>query len=166
MKLSDFQEKIENNETPLVVDFWAPWCVPCRTTKPILENLAAEYSGRVEFLAINADEAHEITGHYRVMAIPTVMSFHEGELIGRVTGAQNEQNYRKIFAATLEGDQVRVPLSTFDRALRLGAGLALIGIAMASSSWLLALAGGVVTFTGIYDRCPLFQALTRQLSRR
>jgi thioredoxin 1 len=166
MKLSDFQQKIENNDVPIVVDFWAPWCVPCRTTKPILESLAAEYSGRVEFLAVNADEAREITGHYRVMAIPTVMSFHNGEPIGRVTGAQNEANYRKIFAATLEGDPVRVPLSTFNRALRLGAGLALIGIAVASSSWLLGFAGGMVTFTGIYDRCPLFQALTRQISRR
>lgn len=166
MNLADFQHKIENSEIPTVVDFWAPWCVPCRTTKPILESLAKEYSGQVEFLAVNADQAREITSRYRVMAIPTVMSFQNGELIGRVTGAQNEENYRKIFAATLQGDPVRVPLTTFDRALRLGAGLALIGIAVASSSWLLALVGAAAAFTGVYDRCPIFQALRQSLSER
>ena len=166
MKPLDFDNKLENSELPIIVDFWAPWCAPCRVTKPILENLAKEYTGKVEFLAINADEQHEITSRYRVMAIPTVMSFHKGQLIGRVTGAQNEENYRRIFAATLQGDPFRVPLSTFDRMLPLGAGLALIGIAVASSSWLLALAGGTVMFMGIYDRCPMFRALTRQFAGR
>lgn len=166
MKLSDFEHTLKRSDQPVIVDLWAPWCGPCRTTKPILEKLAVEYEGRVDFLAVNADEASEITRQFRVFAIPTVLSFWNGKLIGRATGAQGESNYRKMFEAALHGETPQLQLSTFNRLLRVGAGLALIGVAFLASNWVLAVAGGVVAFMGVYDRCPIFRAITDWISAR
>jgi thioredoxin 1 len=163
MNLSDFQHKVENSEIPCVVDFWAPWCVPCRTTKPILEALAEEFEERVEFIAINADESREILAQYRVLGIPTVLTFQEGRLIGRVTGAQNQANYRRLFEAALEGAAPQLPLAPFDRFLRLGAGVLLIGAGLFTDTWWLAFLGGVLAFLGVYDRCPVWQAFKARL---
>lgn len=95
MNLSQFQQKVSVAGKPVIVDFWAAWCVPCRVTKPILESLAKEYYNQVEFLAINADEAQDILEQNQVIGIPTVLSLIDGQVIGGVTGAQNEANYRK-----------------------------------------------------------------------
>jgi thioredoxin len=166
MKLSDFQHTIQNSSSPVLVDLWAPWCAPCRMTKPILEKLSMEYEGRIKFLTVNADESPEIARHYRVLAIPTVLAFEGGELTNRITGAQNEANYRRVFEAALLGEPMQLALSTFDRLLRLGAGLALIGVAFLTSNWVLALAGGALAFLGIYDRCPMVQALSKAFADR
>jgi thiol-disulfide isomerase/thioredoxin len=135
-------------------------------TKPILDKLASEYEGQIEFLAINADDSPEIARHYKVFAIPTVLVFRGGELVNRITGAHNEVNYRRVFEAALLGEPARLSPSTFDRFLRLGAGLALIGVAFLTSNWVVALAGGVLTFLGVYDRCPIVRALSGAFSRR
>lgn len=166
MKLTEFQQTIQQSTRPVLVDLWAPWCAPCRMTKPILEKLAGEYEGQVEFLAVNADESPEIARHYRVFAIPTVLVFLGGEQVSRITGAQNEANYRRVFEAALHGEPARMSLSTFDRFLRLGAGMALIGVAFLTSNWVVALAGGLLAFLGVYDRCPVAQALSRVISSR
>jgi thioredoxin 1 len=166
MNLSDFQQTLNRSDNPVIVDLWAPWCAPCRTTKPILEKLADEYAGRVEFLAVNADESPEVARHYGVFAIPTVLSFQSGQLINRVTGAQDEANYRRLFDAAQHGQAVHLPPSTFDRFLRLGAGAALIGVAFLISNPVLALVGAGIAFFGIYDRCPMLRTLTKFLSQR
>ena len=87
MNLSEFHQKISNAGKPVVVDFWAAWCVPCRITKPILEKLAHEYNDRVLFLPVDADESREVLEHFRVIGIPTVMTLRNGDVVGRVTGA-------------------------------------------------------------------------------
>jgi thioredoxin len=166
MNLTDFHQTLSSTDNPIIVDFWAPWCAPCRTTKPILEKLAQEYIGRVDFLAVNADESAELTGHYRVLAIPTVMSFHDGKLVSRVTGAHNEANYRRFFEAALQGQPAQLPPSTFDRFLRLGAGAALIGVAFMISNPPLAVVGAAIAFLGIYDRCPMLRMVTNIITQR
>lgn len=92
--------------------------------------------------------------------------FRDGELTARITGAQNEANYRRLFEAALQGEPVQLPISTFDRILRLGAGTALIGVAFLTSNWVIALAGGALAFLGVYDRCPMVRALTGLVSSR
>lgn len=165
MNKLEFQEKITKSEKPVIVDFWAPWCGPCMMTKPILEKLAKEYGDRVEFMPVNADEAREVIEQYRVFGIPTVITLRDGKEIGRVTGAQNEAGYRALFDATANGAEVKVPLTSFDRSLRLGAGLLFVLIGISTSNLLVAGIGGIVAFMGIYDRCPIWQALTGLFKR-
>ena len=90
--------------------------------KPILEKLAKEFAGHVEFLPINADDSHEVIEHFHVRGIPTVITLRNGKEVGRVTGAQNEAGYRAMFEALSKGEEVKIPLSNFDRMLRLGGG--------------------------------------------
>jgi thioredoxin 1 len=156
----EFQQKISTSEKPIVVDFWATWCGPCMMTKPILDKLGKEYAEKVEFLPINADDSREILEQFRVFGIPTVITIRNGKEVGRVTGAQNEAGYRMMFEALAEGKEVKVPLTTFDRMLRLGAGGLFVMVGISTSNWLVAGIGGILAFMGIYDRCPIWQAVT------
>jgi thioredoxin 1 len=160
MNKIEFQQKISSSEKPIVVDFWATWCGPCMMTKPILDKLGKEYAEKVEFLPINADDSREILEQFRVFGIPTVITIRNGKEVGRVTGAQNEAGYRMMFEALAQGKEVKVPLTTFDRMLRLGAGGLFIMIGISTSNWLIAGIGGILAFMGIYDRCPIWQAVT------
>jgi thioredoxin len=160
MNLTQFQQKISSADKPIVVDFWAPWCGPCRMTKPVLEKLANEFSGKVEFLPIDADASRDVLANFRVFGIPTVLAIRDGKVVGRVTGAQNEAGYRALFESLAEGGEVKFPMSTFDRTLRLGAGLLLIAIGISTANWFLLGIGGIVAFLGVYDRCPIWRAIT------
>lgn len=166
MKQSDFQQKINTTEKPIVIDFWASWCAPCMATKPILDKLAKEFSDSVEFLPINADDSREILEQYRVFGIPTILTIRNGKEIGRITGARNEAGYRELFQSLAEGGEVKIPITPFDRMLRLGAGGIFIAIGIATSNWIVAGIGGIVAFMGIYDRCPIWNAVTGMLKGR
>lgn len=166
MNLTQFQQIVSSADKPLVVDFWAPWCMPCKVTKPILEKLAAEYSGKVEFLPIDANQSREALEHFKIIGIPTVLTIRNGEVVGRVTGAQNEAGYRAMFDALAEGKEVKVPMSAFDRMLRLGAGALLVMVGISTSNWLVWGIGGIVAFLGVYDRCPIWRALTGLISSK
>jgi thioredoxin len=163
MNPSEFQQKISETEKPIVVDFWAPWCVPCRVTKPILEKLAQEYGGRVAFIPVDADTSREVLQQYRVIGIPTVLTLRGGKEVGRVTGARNETDYRAMFHALAEDRQVKNSLSSFDRMLRLGAGMMLVIAGISTGSWLAAIIGGIVAFMGMYDRCPVWRSISGYL---
>ena len=135
-------------------------------TKPILDKLAKEYAEKVEFMPINADSSREVLEQFRVFGIPTVITLRNGKEVGRVTGAQTEGNYRTMFEALAEGKEVKVPLTQFDRMLRLGAGGLFIMVGISTNSWLIAGVGGILAFMGIYDRCPIWQALTGIFKRK
>ncbi|WP_345322740.1 thioredoxin family protein [Candidatus Villigracilis proximus] len=121
---------------------------------------------KVEFMPINADDSREVLEQFRVFGIPTVITLRNGKEVGRVTGAQTEENYRTMFEALAEGKEVKVPLTQFDRMLRLGAGGLFIMVGISTSSWLIAGVGGILAFMGIYDRCPIWQALTGIFKRK
>jgi len=165
MNITEFQEKISASSELVVVDFWAPWCRPCMVTKPILEKLAEEYAGKVEFVQINADDSREILEKFRIFGIPTVISLRNGKEVGRITGAQNETNYRAVFEALSEGRELNVSITQFDRSLRLGAGVLLILAAISTQNWILGGIGSVIAFMGIYDRCPIWKAITGYFKR-
>lgn len=160
MNKSEFQQKISESNKPIIIDFWASWCGPCMMTKPILDKLAKEYSEKIEFMPINADDSYEVLEKYHVRGIPTVITLSNGKETGRITGAQNEANYQALFEALAEGREVKVPPTQFDRALRLGAGALFIMVGMSTHSWLIAAIGGILSLMGIYDRCPIWRALT------
>ena len=82
---ADFEKTVASSPV-LLVDFWAPWCGPCRMIAPIIEEIAAELSGKVTVAKVNVDEASGVAGTHRITAIPTLMIFKNGALLERMTG--------------------------------------------------------------------------------
>ena len=86
----DFEERVIKAETPLLVDFYAPWCGPCRMTAPVIEKLSKDYDGKFNFYKLNVDENPKTAGKYRVMSIPTLLFFKNGDKVDSVVGAVPE----------------------------------------------------------------------------
>ncbi len=82
-----FQEEVVRSKLPVVVDFYADWCGPCRIISPVIEQLSKEYSGRVKFVKVNTDDNQELASQFGIMSIPTVMFFAGGKVEDIVIGA-------------------------------------------------------------------------------
>lgn len=162
MNQKDFEYKIKQEQLPMVIDFWAPWCVPCKVTKPILDDLAKEYKGRVRFWAINADQHKALVQDLKILGIPTLMVCQDGEIIKRYTGAQSPNAYRQIFESLSTGGEVQLSLSRGERILRLVLGGLIALVSAFNHTWWMLGAGLLVMFLGFYDRCPVWQTIRRR----
>ena len=93
----DAQNIMENIRLPLsLVDFWAPWCAPCRAVAPVLDQLAGEYGGRLVVGKLNVDENGPIAAQYNVMGIPTLVLFSGGNEVARLVGAQSKEKIKEM----------------------------------------------------------------------
>lgn len=90
----NFDQEVINSEIPVLVDFWAEWCGPCRMVGPVIESLADQYQGKFKIAKLNVDESRDIAAKYNIQSIPTMMIFVKGQVVDGLTGAQPEQNIK------------------------------------------------------------------------
>ncbi len=84
---ANFDEEVLKSELPVLVDFWAPWCGPCRMIAPSIEALSTEYAGKVKVGKLNTDEASEVSAKFGIRSIPTLLVFKKGEVVNQLVGA-------------------------------------------------------------------------------
>ncbi len=99
---SAFEKTVLQSKTPVVVDFWAPWCGPCKMVAPTLEELAKEYSGRLLITKVNVDDNHEWADKFGVRGIPTMLFIANGKVVHQQTGALPEQLLRDVVSQFLQ----------------------------------------------------------------
>ena len=96
-----FDEEVGSSEVPLIVDFWAEWCGPCRMVAPVLEQIATENAGKIRLAKLNVDDAPAIAQRFSIMSIPTIMVFKDGVMKKKIVGAKGKGQLLEDFAEFL-----------------------------------------------------------------
>lgn len=104
MELTDdnFDQDVIKSDVPVLVDFWAPWCGPCKMVAPIVAEIASEYAGKIKVGKLNTDDSQEVAAKYGIMSIPTLLIFKGGTVAGTIIGAQSKQAIAAKIDSVLE----------------------------------------------------------------
>ena len=93
---ADFDSAVLKSSVPVLVDFWAPWCGPCRALGPVIDELSVEYEGKVSIVKMNVDENPSTPGKYGIRAIPTMILLKKGQVVEQVTGAVSKASLKEM----------------------------------------------------------------------
>ncbi|NLL66908.1 MAG: thioredoxin [Clostridiaceae bacterium] len=96
IKSDNFEELVLKSSIPVLVDFWANWCGPCRAISPTIEELADEYAGRFKIGKVNVDEENTLVSNYGIMSIPTMIAFKDGNQVEKVIGARSKSDLKAL----------------------------------------------------------------------
>ncbi len=96
---ANFDEEVVRSDTPVLVDFWAEWCAPCKALTPVIDELADEYDGKIKIGNVDTDANREISARYQVSAIPTVLLFAGGEIKERFVGLRGKKDFKVVLDA-------------------------------------------------------------------
>jgi thioredoxin 1 len=107
--IETFETEVIDSDLPVVIDFWAPWCGPCRAIGPVLENLANRWAGQVKVVKLNVDEEPEIAGAFQVRSIPTIVAMRGRDVIDVQVGFGGQQALEKLFVKLANSDSKREP---------------------------------------------------------
>ena len=98
---ASFNEEVVNAETPVLVDFWAEWCMPCKMIGPIVEELAGEYDGKVKFGKVDVDSNRQAAMQHGIQAIPTLLLFNGGQVVNQIVGVRGKSDLKTMIDAVL-----------------------------------------------------------------
>lgn len=91
-----FQKEVIDSTLPVLVDFWAPWCGPCRMIAPVIEEIASEYEGKAKVVKLNTDENPQMASKYQITAIPTLLFFKNGKVVKEIVGVVSKEEIKKV----------------------------------------------------------------------
>ncbi len=165
MNLKLWNNKVNKFDKPVVVEFWAKWCGPCKVMSPSLEQMKGEFTGKVDLIKIDADSESKLMQELKIFSIPTFLIYNRGILIARKTGAMGVGQLRNLFIMAETGQKGSVKISSTDRIIRVATGTVFIAAAFLTGFTIpLLLLGAIVLFSAVYDRCPIWKFVSSRIS--
>jgi thioredoxin 1 len=94
---ANFQTEVLNSSVPVLIDFWAEWCMPCKMIGPVVEQLAKDYAGRLKVAKVNVDQESELAGQHNIVSIPTILVYKDGKIVRQKVGAVPKHEIENLF---------------------------------------------------------------------